>query len=158
MGAEALQGTPCYENRTLKGRQHMLTLEASDIFTCLNIHLLAPWILKRTTTLPQTSDCLLSLVLDLTLSPPNTAVHVNEAPFCPGSLYPDGSAHVLQLWLPPVTPAPLLTWEEVLHLAKHSSKWSSTAMKRFWKAMAARLRKRSRRSCYGNKAFSIGSN
>lgn len=86
MGAEALQGTPCCEIRTLNGGQHVLTLEASDIFMCLNIHLLAPWILKRTTTLPQTSDCLLSLVLDLTLSPPNTAVHVNEAPFRPGSL------------------------------------------------------------------------
>jgi hypothetical protein len=52
----------------------------------------------------------------------------------------------------PAARALLLTWDEVLHLAKHNSKWSSTAMKRFWKATAARLRKRSRRSCYGNKS------
>lgn len=65
------------------------------------------------------------LVLDLTLSPPNTAEHINEAPFHPGS------TQIGQIWLPLASPAPLLTWEEVLHLAKHSSKWSSTAMKRF---------------------------
>lgn len=51
MEAGALQRTPCYEDRTLNGKQCVLTLEASDISPCLN--LLSPWILKQTTTLPQ---------------------------------------------------------------------------------------------------------
>ena len=40
-----------------------------------------------------------------------------------------------------------MLWDYALRLAKHISKRSSTAMKRFWNATAARLSKRSRRSC-----------
>lgn len=41
-----------------------------------------------------------------------------------------------------------LTNEEVRHLARHNSKWSSTAVKRFWNPSAARFRKRSKRGCW----------
>lgn len=89
--------------------------------------------------------------------PPIQQNTVSMKPVSP-RLCPEQWASVLHFCLPPASPASLLTWDEVLHLAKHSSKWSSTAMKRFWKATAARLRKRSSRSCYGNKVFGTGSN
>ena len=40
-----------------------------------------------------------------------------------------------------------MLWDYALRLAKHNSKITSNAMKRFWNATAARLKKRSRSSC-----------